>query len=187
MAQTMSQILASLFGTYNQADNIDRQELYARLLGHVPLPLLEKAVYKVMMEWQEGWVPPPAVILKAAESIYATKYTDLKVKTWEEAWGEIDEAMRATPWDKSPKWSTPQIAAAVNAYGWQSLQTALAADMPTIRAQIRRFYEDACSRIHGEAVNDYLLGNNPMGLLGVPRKSAIEAIGNVAAALGAGK
>ena len=66
--------------------------------------------------------------------------------------------MYATSFGETPKWSTPEIEAAINAFGWYDLHIALHADMSIIRAQIRRFYEDACERIERKARNEALLG-----------------------------
>lgn len=37
--------------------------------------------------------------------------------------------------------------------------------MPTVRAQVRRMYEDACGRSREKQRNDYVLGRNNAGLL----------------------
>ena len=166
---TMAQAIATLFGAYGEASDINRQEIYARVLATLPPALVEKAVLKTIAEWKSPKLPPVGVLMDNAKSLNATANERVRVKTWEEAWAEIEKAMYSTPWGKTPAWSTPQIKAAVDAFGWNNLQTSLASDMPTNRAQVRRFYEDACARIATQARNEFLLGKNPAGVLGIPR------------------
>lgn len=178
---TIAQAIATLFGAFGEASDINRQEIYARVLATLPPALVEKAVFKTIAEWKSPKLPPVGILMTNAESLNATANEKVRVKTWEEAWTEIEKAMYDTPWGKVPKWSTPQIKAAVDAFGWNNLQTSLSSDMATNRAQVRRFYEDACSRISNQARNEFLLGKNPAGILGIP------GVAQVAAQLGAKK
>ena len=90
---------------------------------------------------------------------------NLRVKSWPEAWAEIEKAMFATPWGKVPAFSTPEIAEAVFSYGWNTLQASIEADMPTVRAQIRRIYEDVCARGVNRANNAYVIARRTNCLL----------------------
>lgn len=170
MAMTITQTMTILFGAYGESKDVDRQTIYCKVLKDIPPALLEMAVYKVLGEWEKTYLPPPGVIVKAAKSIAESKQPEKRVKTWGEALEEIEKAMRNTPWGHNTKWSTPEIAKAVNSFGWHNLQTSLEADMPTVRAQLRRLYEDACNRTTEDARNAYLRGENPLGVLGIGDK-----------------
>lgn len=166
---TTGQIVALLFAAFGNPKDTQKQQIYATVFKSLPAPLLEKAVYKVISEWRFGYMPPPVVVLEAAKSLYDSKVPGGRVKTWAEAWHEINDALFSTPWGRTPKWSTPEIEAAVNSYGWSNLHTALESEMPTIRAQIRRFYEDSCNRSKETAYNAYILGEGTRGILGIPK------------------
>ncbi len=142
--------------------------------------LVEKAVHKTIAEWTQPKVPPVAIVINNAKSLMGASNENVRVKSWDEAMQEIDKAMRNTPWGKTPKWSTPQIAAAVNAIGWDAIQTVESKNYNTMRAQIRQCYESACARMNETARNQYLMGNNPQGILGIPMPVAdvIKQIGD---------
>ena len=57
-------------------------------------------------------------------------------------------------------WSTPEIKSAVDSYGFDNLQNVLEVDMPTVWAQLRRLYDQACQRKDEAAVNSYVLGKD---------------------------
>lgn len=178
MEITREKAIAVLFGALGKADDINRQRIYCDLLDTIPPNLVYKAVHKVLAEWRYATVPPVAIILDAAKSLYATKVPETRVKTWEEAWTEINNAMLATPWGKKPIWSTKEIEAAVNAFGWETLHIIPSSEFNTARAQIRRFYEDACKRIADQAVNGFVMGENPKGILGIPLSDLKALRGN---------
>ena len=180
---TKNQIIALMFGVFGQASDINRQELYSKLLQDVPVSLLEKAVHKVVIEWDKGYLPPPSIILNAARALYSSGNEAARIKSWDEAWCEIDKAMLATPWGKTPSWSTKEIAAAVNAFGWQNLHCAMAGDMPTIRAQVRRFYEDACNRTLESNHNSFVMGTNKLGIIGAGETENLKIAEKVSAVL----
>lgn len=174
---TTGQVLSTLFGAFNQADNQARANIYISVLKDVPPVVLEKAVAKVLEEWEQTLLPPPAVILKAAQSYMGSIKPETRIKTWDEAWNEINRAMYDTPWGKEPKFSTSEITEAVRSFGWESLHTSLATEMDTKRAQLRRIYEDVCTRTQSEARNEYLQGKNPRGVLGIP--TAVKQLAEV--------
>lgn len=77
--------------------------------------------------------------------------------SWAEAWEEIQKAMHRTKWGEKPTFSHPVITEAVEAYDWGLIQGALAGDMPTISAQIRRIYEDIVKRSKEKEENAKLI------------------------------
>lgn len=180
---TLSETLTLLFGAYGRANDAQQIAIYRLMLADVPPTLLMLAVKKSIRECK--FLPSVAELLGQCELLNDAVNEDLRVKDWDEAWGEIQRLMQSTPWGKQPQFSRPEIAQAVNSFGWNELQRVLAADMPAVRAQMRRFYEDACARSKKQAKNEYALGKNPVGILGVskpkPRKKANEltSIGTV--------
>lgn len=180
---TLSETLTLLFGAYGRANDVQQIAIYRLMLADVPPTLLMLAVKKSIRECK--FLPSVAELLGQCELLNDAVNEDLRVKDWDEAWGEIQRLMQSTPWGKQPQFSRPEIAQAVNSFGWNELQRVLAADMPAVRAQMRRFYEDACARSKKQAKNEYALGKNPVGILGAskpkPREKANEltSIGTV--------
>lgn len=170
-------IIAMMFGAYGQGDDKNRIAIYVKLLEDLPLVVLSKAVKKLVLE--QKFLPSASEIVTAAQSLMGSVDDSSRIKSWAEAWGEIERAMFATPWGKTPVFSRPEITAAVNNYGWQTLQLSLAKDMSTVRAQVRRMYEDACERSVEQHRNDYVLGRNNAGLISIGEYSGIKKIGDV--------
>ena len=167
-AELRAKTLAILFGAFGQAGEVKRMKIYMEFTATIPAVVLEKTCKKLVAEAR--FLPTIAEIADAAAEIIGETNEELRIKPWNEAWGEIERAMQATPWGKTPQFSTPEIAQAVNSFGWLPLQCSLAEDMPTVRAQMRRFYEDACRRSKSKAKSDYALGRNPAGIIGVPKE-----------------
>ena len=149
-------IISVLFGIFGQAGDGRRIALYVKALKDIPLNALDKACEKLAVE--NKFLPVPAEIIEARRSLIGTVDAKARFKSGDEAWDEIERKMQATPWGHTPEFSTPEIAAAVFNFGWNTLQQSLAADMPTIRAQIRKMYEAACERAKEQSINRYILG-----------------------------
>lgn len=156
-------IIATLFGAFGQSNDANRQVIYVESLKDMSVELLEKACRKLLLE--KKFVPSIAEIVEAGRSLAGELNENLRVKSWPEAWAEIEKAMFATPWGKVPEFSTPEIAEAVFSYGWETLQTSLESDMPTVRAQIRRIYDDVCARGVNRANIAYVVNRNRMSLI----------------------
>lgn len=178
-----TQIIGMLFGAYGQANDAQRQAIYASLLKDLPNEILSKAVKKLLVE--SKFLPAIAEIVEAAKSLMGSVDDSQRVREWDEAWAEIEKAMFTTPWGHTPTFSRPEIAAAVNNYGWQTLQSSQATDMPTVRAQIRKMYETACKRAVERAHNEYVLGRNE--LLQPPAGNGLTSTQVILAQLGARK
>lgn len=148
--------ITALFAAFGQANDAKRIEVYVELFKDINAESVSIACKKAVLECK--FMPTIAELTDCLKELAGAADETKRVKTWEEAWREIQKAMYATPLGKTPVWSTPEIEAAVNAFGWHELHTALQADMSTIRAQIRRFYEDACERIERKTRNEALLG-----------------------------
>lgn len=158
-----TKIIATLFGAFGQSNDANRQVIYVESLKDMSVELLEKACRKLLLE--KKFVPSIAEIVEAGRSLAGELNENLRVKSWPEAWAEIERAMFATPWGKVPEFSTPEIAEAVFSYGWETLQASLESDMPTVRAQIRRIYDDVCARGVNRANIAYVVNRNRMSLI----------------------
>lgn len=179
-------ILTVLFGMFGQGGDDNRIDLYLQFTQDLPTEVLDKAVKKVITECK--FLPTVAEIIEAARGLVAEAEPDTRVKTWAEAWGEIEKAMYRTPWGRTPTFSTPEIAEAVYSFGWNTLHTAEAREMPTIRAQIRRMYEDICARRKEQANNRYAMSGDKNALLRGNRGTSLTKIGSDdTAKIGAGK
>lgn len=156
-------VIATLFGVYGQGGDSKRIALYVKMLEPLPLELLSKSAKKLILE--SKFLPSVSELVDAAQSLMGSVEDGSRIKTWAEAWGEIERAMYATAWGKTPEFSRPEITAAVNNYGWNTLQLSQQDKMPTVRAQIRRMYEDACARSKERMRNNFVLGNGNAGLI----------------------
>lgn len=162
-AEARIRIIATLFGAYGQAVDGQRPSIYVKMLKDIPVNVLERACQKIILE--NKFLPSIAEVVEASRSLVGTADDDSRIREWDEAWAEIERAMQATPWGKYPTFSRPEIAQAVASFGWHDLQMTLAEDMPTVRAQVRRMYEDVCKRTKERGSNEYILGNSKTGLL----------------------
>ncbi len=162
-AEARIRIIATLFGAYGQAVDGQRPSIYVKMLKDIPVNVLERACQKIILE--NKFLPSIAEIVEASRSLVGTADDDSRIREWNEAWSEIERAMQATPWGEYPTFSRPEIAQAVTSFGWHDLQMTLAEDMPTVRAQVRRMYEDVCKRTKERGSNEYILGKSKTGLL----------------------
>lgn len=162
-AEACIRIIATLFGAYGQAVDGQRPSIYVKMLKDIPVNVLERACQKIILE--NKFLPSIAEVVEASRSLVGTADDDSRIREWDEAWAEIERAMQATPWGQYPTFSRPEIAQAVASFGWHDLQLTLAEDMPTVRAQVRRMYEDVCRRTKERGSNEYILGKSKTGLL----------------------
>lgn len=164
-----------LFMAYPQGQKGEETlKVYAAMLDDIPVALLNKTIKKCI--WEQKFLPSVAEIRQAAMSLMGTVDPSRKVKTWAEAQKEIARGLSRTwfvgclgevPADSpdfgqpcEPKWSTPEIKAAVDSYGLDSLNRVMEDDMPIVWAQLRRAYDQACQRKDEAAVNSYVLGKD---------------------------
>jgi hypothetical protein len=56
------------------------------------------------------------------------------------AWGEVYRAIARCGRDREPTWSSPRVAAAVEAIGWRAICDSNTDDVNTLRAQFERFF-----------------------------------------------
>ena len=162
-------IISTLFSAYGQANDGNRIAVYTEMLADMPPALLQASCKKLMAT--SHFLPAIADIIDAAKSLNAEASGE-RVKTWAEAQKEIQRGITRT-WYKgclgepvsddeygkpcAPTWSTPEIAAAVDSYGFENLCRALEADMPIVWAQLRKAYEATTARNAEKAINEPLL------------------------------
>lgn len=164
----------TLFSAYRMDRQTAAQEIYCTMLADVPAGLLNKTIKKCICE--QKFLPSIAEIRQAAQSLMGAVDPSRRVKTWTEAQAEILRGIRRTwyhgclgeiPDDDprfgqpcDPMWSTPEIKAAVDSFGFEALCQSPVDDMSTVLAQLRRLYEQACQRKEETAVNSYVLGDD---------------------------
>lgn len=174
-ALTIGKVLATMFKMYETAARsqqekssiVDQMSTYAMLLKDVPVDLLAKAVRKCMLTYT--FLPKPNEILDACREIFYALNPDAKMKSWTEAWEEIQKkGVNSTPYHPAPAWSTPQIAKVVKAVGLIQLREVSSSELLILRAQMKAMYESVCEQCEQDAKNEYLLGTNPLGIIGIP-------------------
>lgn len=176
MANNHTQAITLLFGAYGQWADKQRIAIYCKALQDVPEELLLSVVQKTMLECK--FLPSIAELVEACKSITSTVRGTKLVPDWGEAWQEIEKAMQRTPWGKKPEFSHKAIADAVNQYGWNALQNCLASEFSTVRAQIRRMYDESAKRYVEQKTNEALLSKNPALKQGLVNKLLGGGTGN---------
>ena len=167
-----TKIITVMLAVWNCSGNEDMITSYVAVTKDIPVDLLDKACRKLCMESENR--PVPATILKAAQNLKG-EATGTSVLPWAEAQREIQKGITMTwfhgclgeqvpdeLYGKScePKWSTPEIRMAVDAYGLDNLCRAMESDMPIVWAQIRKIYEQICEHRREKVINDYVLGDS---------------------------
>ena len=161
--------IASLFAAFGQSGDGARIAIYYRMLKDVPLKVLKLAIDKLILE--SKYLPTIAEIREALKAL-VEESNGTRIKTWQEAQAEIAKGITRSwfhgclgedvPDDLygkpcEPKWSTPEIKAAVDSYGMDNIAMVNASDMPIVWSQLRKAYEQACQRKKEKEVNNYVL------------------------------
>ena len=162
------------FMMYGKENEEERIKAYAQKLQDIPLDVLKAVLNKLVLT--SKFVPSTAEIIEAGHSLLEEVKGE-KTKTWQEAQAEISKGLSRTwfvgclgevPFDHpdfgkpcDPMWSTPEIKAAVDSYGLDNLNRVLEEDMPTVWAQLRRAYDQACQRKNEREVHQYVINKNP--------------------------
>lgn len=174
-------IIGRLFGAYGTATDVDRQLIYTETLSEFPADVVKVACDKLLLE--NKFLPSIAEVVAAIESLLGTADENQRIRTWDEAWGEIEREMKRTAGNGyKPHFSRPEIERAAYNFGWNALCCSLAKDMPTVRAQVRRMYEDACKGCKEQSHNKYLLekkGNGCIGYIDKLHDGGLLPIGKV--------
>jgi hypothetical protein len=144
-----------LFASFDKQDQKQRIEIYCRMLKDIPQDVLQKVVEKTIYE--NKFLPSIAEIVEACRSLTSTASGEREVPDWNEAWAEVEKAMRDTPWGGKPKFSHPAIEQAVKNYGWKSIHEVMADDYHTMQAQLRRVYDEVAKRFIENKRNNIIL------------------------------
>lgn len=164
-------ILLILFAVYGQEDKIQRMKIYAEALKPVPLDTLSKACK--MLATEKKFLPAISEIIEAVQDLNSEIH-GTGVKSWLDAWAEIEKAVWKTGWYAKPTFSTPEIAETVRVFGWHNLMMTAEEALPTVRAQMRYLYEQVCSKKRRKALIDYALNSKTDGLLGIEQNTISE-------------
>ena len=176
-ADKRTQIIATLFVSYWEAGDERRIAAYSMALKDLPDDMLMRACHKLLLE--KKFLPSVSEIIQACRSLAGSLNDGQRERTWAEAWKEIQEQVKKCGMYEKPVWSTPEIAAAVKAYGYSDLCNLNRDELQTASAQCRRYYEDACRNKNEKNVNDFVLhkinGAQLIGLL--PEQKIIQIHG----------
>ena len=105
-------------------------------------PALIKAA---MVRWSGAWPPNPNELRQASLELLENGMDDLR-PSWEQAWKELNDAVRRVGSYGSPNWSHPVVAEAVQTLGYKEFCMSLTADSGTWRAQFRQIFENISAR-----------------------------------------
>ena len=169
-----AEIITAMFILYGQGGDGERIAGYVKTFKDVPVNLLEVACRKATL--QTKFVPSISEIVEAMRSLIGSVDEKRRMKTWDEAQKEISDGISRS-WFKGclgeispddpeygkscdPMWSTPEIKAAVDSYGFSNLGKTMESDMPIVWSQLRKAYEQACNRRTEKTVNAYVIGGN---------------------------
>ena len=139
------EIFNLLFASYKSGNEVSTETIkaYTALLSDIPTPQLKASVVKCTTTCK--YLPSIAEIREAAMEISA-EVTDSRLKTFAEAWGEIEKNVKTVGYYGKPQWSAPEIEEAVKIIGWIELCTVEQAALNTMRAQFKGIYTSICER-----------------------------------------
>ena len=157
---TNAKIIASMFACYGQAGDGVRIAAYTNVLNDIPTGILSRVCRKMLVE--SKFLPSVAEIVEASRSLTGSMDESQRVKTWAEAWQEIEKQMNEAFVYAKPQFSTKEIESAVRMYGWHELCETPSRDMRIAKAQLRDMYHEVCQRSKEELVNNYILGEGKL-------------------------
>lgn len=155
-----AKMLTTMFACFGQAQDGVRIASYVQMLDDIPADVLSVVCKKATLE--KKFLPTIAELIESARSIAGSMDDSNRVKTWDEAWAEIQRQIDKVFIYEKPVFSRPEIEQAVKRYGWTDLCTTPAKDWRTAHAQLREIYKTICERSKEESVNGYLLGQNKL-------------------------
>ena len=153
--QRRTKIITALMAIWNCSGNENMITSYVATTKDVPVDLLDAACKKVSAECESR--PVPATIIKAAKSLQG-EVNGTNFLPFPDVWEEIIRELHDNFVYGEPKFSRTEIKELVNAFGWQELCEMRTSDIPIIRAQLKKMYEDICERKKEKDVNAYVLG-----------------------------
>lgn len=160
--EATTEVITTLFSAFGQSGDGIRIAAYVHVLAGVPIPLLKAICNKLILT--NKFLPTVSEIVTAGKSLIEES-NGQRMKTWDEAWAEIQQVCKDVFIYGKPTWSTAEIEAAVNSFGYKELCTAPQKDMQIVRAQMRQIYESVCSRAKDKQVNEFVLSGKANKLL----------------------
>lgn len=107
-----------------------------RLLGDVDWPEAERAFFRLMATRTSGFMPQIGEVRRA---VMQARHPSLLVLP-EDAWGEAWSNVKAVGRNRTPEWSHPALAAAVEVIGWADICNTNTDNLGTLRAQFMKVY-----------------------------------------------
>lgn len=162
LIEETTEVITTLFSAFGQSGDGTRIAAYVKVLTGIPIPILKATSSKLILTCK--FLPTVAEIVAAVKSL-VEESNGRRMKTWDEAWAEIKQVCQSAFIYEEPTWSTEEIKAAVNSFGYKELCTVAEKDMQIVRAQMRQIYESVCARAKEKQVNEFVLGGNVNKLL----------------------
>lgn len=153
-AKRRAKIITTLFVTFGQSSDGQRIAAYISVLQGIPVEALKAACTKLMLE--SRFLPTIAEIVEAARGLVG-EATGNRVKSWDEAWAELQEQRKSAFIYAKPVFSTVEIRAAAEAFGWREFCCALEEERGTVHAQMRNIYLAVCARKKDKLINEHVL------------------------------
>lgn len=143
--ETKKEVFNLLFSSYKNANDVSAETIsaYMLLLADIPFVQLKTGVIKCIATCK--YLPSIAEIREAAREVIA-EVTDSRLKTYAEAWAEVENNVKTVGYYGKPAWSTPEIEEAVRSVGWIELCVLESADVNVMRAQFKGIYNTICER-----------------------------------------
>ncbi len=164
--------ITALFAAYGQAHDGKRIAVYTKMLENCPVEVLNKAINKLILE--QKFLPTVSEIVQAIQSLFG-EATGIRIKTWDEAWEELQARRLECSVYRKPVFSTPEIEATAKSFGWRDFCMALEDDRGMVHAQMKKIYESICFRTREKAINGYVLTKEFPIMLGGNSTKVLEA------------
>lgn len=170
MDKRQAQAITALFIAFGKQNDTDRMALYCKMLSDVPGEVLQKVTEKAINDCE--YLPSIATLRESLRSLIGSVDETKRVKPWVEVQKEIQQGLTRTwyhgclgedvpdeLYGKScePKWSSPEVKAAVDSYGLDNLNKVMESDMPIVWSQLRKAYEQACESKKDNETNTLVL------------------------------
>ena len=164
------QAMTTLFIAFGKQNEAERIALYCKAFNDVPAEILQKVTEKAINDCE--YLPSTATLRESLRSLIGSVDETKRVKPWVEVQKEIQQGLTRTwyhgclgedvpdeLYGKScePKWSTPEVKAAVDSYGLDNLNKVMESDMPIVWSQLRKAYEQACESKKDNETNTLVL------------------------------
>lgn len=149
-----AKIIAVLLASFGQGSDYARIAAYRKMLDEIPEKMLKAACEKLMLE--SKFLPTISDVVSAAQHL-TQESCNTKVKTWDEAWHELQEQRRIAFIYAKPVFSTKEIELTAKRYGWKEFCEAKEKDYNIVHAQMRDIYNGVCKWTKEKVIDDHIL------------------------------